>query len=224
MHANPLRGCAASWSRPSLRTSGRLALLLLGAAAGLHCAAGQAAQPLEKSGKQVVDAVCVQCHGTGVNGAPRIGDRKAWATLSEMGLTALTSHALEGIRNMPPHCGNFKLTDVEIQRGITYMVNQSGGHWTEPSSRTVPVADRTGEQVVKARCIECHGTGKMGAPRVGDRAAWIPRLKQGFDSLVRSAINGHGAMPPRGGMESLTDAEVRNAIAYMIQDSSKPPK
>jgi len=78
--------------------------------------------------------------------------------------------------------------------------------------------------VVKARCIECHGTGKMGAPRVGDRAAWIPRLKQGFDSLVRSAINGHGAMPPRGDMASLTDAEVRNAIAYMIQDSSKPPK
>jgi cytochrome c5 len=180
------------------------------------------AQPIERSGKEVVDQVCANCHRTGVNGAPRIGDRKAWSKRSEQGLAALTSHALEGIRNMPPHGGNFKMTDVEIQRGITYMVNQSGGHWTEPSSRTIPIADRSGEAVVKARCVECHGEGKMGAPKVGDRSAWIPRLQQGFDSLVRSAINGHGAMPPRGGMASLTDNEVRNAIAYMVGAPAAP--
>jgi len=181
---------------------------------------GAAAEAVERAGKQVVDEVCVKCHGTGLNGAPRIGDGTAWAKRSAQGLSSLTSHALEGIRNMPPHGGNLTLTDVELERAITYMVNQSGGLWIEPSSRTRPVADRTGEDVVKARCVECHGAGKSGAPRVGDRAAWIPRLKPGFDSLVRSAINGHGGMPPRGGMANLTDAEIRNAIAYMIQDSS----
>ena len=202
-------------SRCSTGTAAVLTAVLV-LAAFLAAPSSPSAQPTERSGKEVVDQVCAGCHRAGVNGAPRIGDRKAWAKRSEQGLASLTSHALSGIRNMPPHGGNFKLTDVEIQRGITYMVNQSGGHWTEPSSRTMPVADRTGEQVVKTRCIECHGEGKMGAPRIGDRPAWIPRLQQGFDSLVRSAINGHGAMPPRGGLASLTDNEVRNAIGYMI--------
>jgi cytochrome c5 len=51
---------------------------------------------------------------------------------------------------------------------------------------------------------------------IGDRAAWLPRMRQGVDSLVRSAINGHGGMPPRGGKADLTDAELRSAIVYMF--------
>jgi len=190
-------------------------LLMLGSAADVSVAA----QWSERSGAQVYEQVCATCHASGANGAPKVGDRKAWAARSAQGLNSLTQHALEGIRNMPPHGGNFKLTDVEIERGITYMVNRSGGHWTEPSSRTRPVADRTGEQIVKQRCVECHGSGKDGAPRIGDKDAWIARLKPGFDSLVRSAINGHGAMPPRGGMANLTDPEMRSAIAYMVDQS-----
>jgi len=183
-----------------------------------------AAQAVERSGKEVVDQVCINCHGAGLNGAPRIGDAKAWSKRSAQGLAALTRHALEGIRNMPPHGGNFKLTDVEIQRGITYMVNRSGGHWIEPVSRTQPVADRGGEQVVQARCAECHGSGKGGAPRVGDRAAWIPRLSNGLDTLVRSAINGHGGMPPRGGQADLADDEIRGAVLYMFNPEGPRPK
>ena len=56
----------------------------------------------------------------------------------------------------------------------------------------------------------------MGAPRIGDRAAWIPRLKQGFEVLVSSAFKGHGPMPSRGDVANLTDSEIRAAIAYMI--------
>ena len=177
-----------------------------------------AASP-ERSGKEVYDQVCAKCHANGLNGAPKVGDRKAWAPRAEQGLASLTQHALEGIRNMPPHGGSFRLTDIEIQRGISYMVNRSGGQWIEPTSRTVPVADRAGEEIVKSRCVECHGSGKNGAPRIGDRDAWIPRLKPGFDGLVRSAINGHGAMQPRGGMANLTDAEMRSAVTYMVDQS-----
>jgi cytochrome c5 len=117
---------------------------------------------------------------------------------------------------MPPHGGNPGLTDTEIERAITYMVNQSGGHWTEPISRTAKVPNRSGEQIVGTQCAKCHETGVGGAPRIGDREAWIPRAKQGLDVVVRSAIHGHGAMPPRGGMADLTDAEIRSAIVYMI--------
>jgi len=100
------------------------------------------------------------------------------------------------------------------------MVNQSGGHWQEPVSRSGVEPERTGAQIVKARCADCHATGKGGAPKVGDQADWIPRLRPGLDVLVRSAIKGHGAMPPRGGMADLTDAEVKSAVIYMMNASS----
>jgi len=174
------------------------------------------AQNAERSGKEVVDSVCIACHGTGANGAPKIGDKKAWSKLASRGLSGLSASALKGVRKMPPHGGNPALTDTEVERAITYMVNQSGGHWTEPVSTTAPAAERSGEQVVRAQCVKCHETGVGGAPRIGDRTAWIPRLKQGVEPLVRSAINGHGGMPARGGLASLTDGEIRNAIVYMF--------
>jgi len=174
------------------------------------------AQSGERGGKEVVEAVCAACHRTGVNGAPKIGDKKAWGKLASQGLASLTEVALKGIRKMPAHGGNPDLTDTEIERAITYMVNQSGGRWIESISRVTPAVQRSGGQVVQEHCAKCHQTGVGGAPKIGDRAAWIPRLKQGFEVAVRSAIKGHGPMPARGGVADLTDSEIRAAIAYMI--------
>jgi len=168
------------------------------------------------SGQQVVEAVCVKCHGSGVDGAPKIGDKKAWSKRAAQGLTNLTQHALDGIRRMPSHGGNPNLTDLEISRAITYMVNRSGGHWVEPVSTTAPAAERSGEQVVKAQCVKCHEAGLNGAPKIGDREAWMPHIKKGVDYLVRSAMHGHGGMPARGGEADLTDSELKNAILYMF--------
>ena len=183
--------------------------------------AALAAGPGDRSGKEVVDHVCAACHATGRDGAPKIGDTKAWEAREKRGLSALTATALEGVRKMPPHGGSLSLNDVEIKRAITYMVNQSGGSWQEPIDRRHLPADRTGEQIVKAQCVKCHGKGLNGAPKIGDKAAWIDRAKLGFDSVVRSAINGHGAMPSRGGMPNLTDSEMRAAVTYMFQQSVK---
>jgi len=170
---------------------------------------------VERSGKEVADEVCLKCHGTGEAGAPRIGDSTAWKARSSRGLTALNQSAIKGIRNMPPHGGRLDLTDVELKRAITYMVNQSGGNWIEPAS-SAPPRPRSGRQIVEMRCSQCHEEGKGGSPRIGDRAAWIPRLRNGFDVTVRSAINGHGGMPARGGLPDLTDYEIRSAIVYML--------
>lgn len=194
-----------------------LFVLSLAASLASHAASAQGG---ERSGKQVVDKVCVSCHATGAKGAPKIGDKKAWAPLASKGLTSLTESALKSIRNMPAHGGDQSLSDIEIERAITYMVNQSGGRWTEPISGVSPAVERKGKQVVEARCAACHQTGKDNAPRIGDQAAWIPRLKHGLDFLVRSAINGHGAMPPRGGMADLTDTEIRGAITHMLNPGS----
>jgi cytochrome c5 len=174
------------------------------------------AQRKEREGKEVVDAVCSACHATGKDSAPRIGDAKAWAGRASQGLTALTDHALKGIRNMPAHGGNPGVSDIEIERAIVYMVNQSGGHWIEPVGGATPAVVRTSESIVKSQCAKCHQTGEGGAPKIGDRPAWIPRLKKGLDPLVASAIHGHGPMPARGGLPDLSDQELRGAVIYMF--------
>ena len=71
---------------------------------------------------------------------------------------------------------------------------------------------------MQARCAKCHEAGTGGAPKIGDKAAWAPRMSQGLDATVRSAINGHGGMP------DLTDSELRSAIAYMFSKGAAPAK
>jgi cytochrome c5 len=198
----------------------RLATVVLAAGAALAAPPNAAAQ---RSGKEVVESTCVNCHGTGAQGAPKIGDRQAWAKRSAQGLSSLTQSAIKGIRNMPAHGGNAGLTDLELARGVAYMVNASGGKWTEPKSDKDLKAERTGGQVVKAQCSKCHQDGKGGAPKIGDREAWSKRLSQGIDHAVHSAISGHGGMPPRGDKADLTDGEVRAAILYMF-DPKAPAK
>jgi cytochrome c5 len=56
-------------------------------------------------------------------------------------------------------------------------------------------------------------------PRIGDRKAWSERARAGLDGLVRSALQGRGGMPPSGGLAGLKEAELRAAIAYMLQKS-----
>jgi cytochrome c5 len=176
----------------------------------------------DRPGAAVYRDVCAACHATGAGGAPRVGDAKAWQPRYERGLASLSRSAIEGVRNMPPHGGNPHLTDLELERAIAYMVNRSGGHWTEPIDRARPPAARSGEYVVATQCAKCHRDGVNGAPRIGDKDAWVKRAAPGFDSLVRSAIAGHGGMPPRGGEADLTDEEMRQAITYMFQTSVKP--
>jgi cytochrome c5 len=182
------------------------------------------AQGGERSGKDVVAAVCSACHATGANGAPKIGDKRAWSKLESRGLSSLTQSALKGVRKMPAHGGNPAVSDLEISRAIAYMVNQSGGHWTEPISKKSRPADRSGEQIVRSQCVKCHQNGDGGAPKIGDRSAWIARASPGLDAVVRSAIKGHGGMPARGGMPDLTDAEMRKATIYMLNQGTGAAK
>lgn len=84
-------------------------------------------------------------------------------------------------------------------------------------------AERSGAEVVKTQCARCHEAGTAGAPKPGDKAAWAPRFNRGVDSLVLSAIRGHGGMPPRGGKADLTDAELKSAVLHLFNPAG-PPK
>lgn len=78
---------------------------------------------------------------------------------------------------------------------------------------------KDGKTVYNTVCAGCHGAGVMGAPKFGDKGAWAPRIAQGMPTLVKNAINGIRAMPPRGGSASLTDDEVKGAVEYMMNGS-----
>ena len=73
---------------------------------------------------------------------------------------------------------------------------------------------RPGEEVFKGQCAACHATGAAGAPKLGDVAAWAPRIQQGFETLVQSALKGKGAMAPQGGGE-FDDTEIARGVAYL---------
>jgi len=83
-------------------------------------------------------------------------------------------------------------------------------------SGAAPSATRSGEDVYNVVCAACHNSGAAGAPKIDDKAAWEPRVANGFDALLNTAIKGKGAMPARGG-QNVPDDELTAAIAYMTK-------
>lgn len=88
----------------------------------------------EKSGAQVYEAVCSECHAGGKHKAPLFGDKKRWGKLVAEGLDDLVPAALRGIRKMPAKGGNPDLTDLEVARAVVHMANAGGGTFAEPSA------------------------------------------------------------------------------------------
>ena len=88
----------------------------------------------------------------------------------------------------------------------------------EPASGDSASAGKSGAEVVKTLCSACHEAGVAGAPKIGDKAAWAPRLQQGLDGLVKSATAGKGGMPPKGGGD-LSTTELARAIVFMANKS-----
>ena len=146
---------------------------------------------------------------------------------------------------MPPRGGNPELTDIEVARAVAYLANQSGAKFTEPAAPkeaptqtaaapATPAAPATaapakpaapaggsadagaGKSTYDKACTVCHTAGVAGAPKSGDKDAWAPRLKQGADALYQAALKGKGAMPPKGGNTSLSDADVKAAVDFMV--------
>ena len=73
-----------------------------------------------------------------------------------------------------------------------------------------------GKALYEATCKTCHAAGVAGAPKLGDKAAWAPRIKTGNAALYNSALKGKGAMPPKGTAMSASDADIKAAVDYMV--------
>ena len=207
-------------------------------AGAVAVASAAPAAKVEKSGEEVYKQVCAACHTTGALNAPKLGDKAAWAKLIAEGYEGLTKTAISGVRQMPARGGNPSLSDTEVQRAVAYLANSAGAKFKEPpiAAPAAPVAAAAattvaaaapaaasaagpvdGEAVYKQACAACHASGAAGAPKSGDKAAWAPRIKKGEEALVASALKGIGVMPPKGGNASLTEAQIRAAVAYQIK-------
>ncbi|MDS4029570.1 MAG: c-type cytochrome [Candidatus Contendobacter sp.] len=87
----------------------------------------------------------------------------------------------------------------------------------------------SGQEVYNKVCAACHAAGVMGAPKVGAKDQWEPRFAQGLDTLVKHSVTGIRAMPPKGGGSSLTEANLKDAVVYMLgetgikTDAAPPP-
>jgi cytochrome c5 len=91
-----------------------------------------------------------------------------------------------------------------------------------PAAAPAVASADTGKTLYNSACVACHGAGIAGAPKIGDKAAWAPRIAQGNATLYEHAIKGFqgkaGVMPPKGG-STAPDAEVKAAVDYMVQAS-----
>ncbi len=83
---------------------------------------------------------------------------------------------------------------------------------------------RSGKEIFDGLCVNCHGSGVLGAPKAGNKADWAPRLAKGFDTLLNHATNGFNAMPAKGGDPTLTKADLEKAITYMLEKSGLKKK
>ncbi len=126
--------------------------------------------------------------------------------------------------NLTSDVSDYKPEEIVLENikpvGQVYIAGES-----EPEA--APAADtavassgpKSGEEVYNGSCMSCHGTGAAGAPKLGDKAAWVPRIAAGMDAMLANAINGLNAMPPKGLCMACSDAEIQGAVEYMVSNS-----
>jgi cytochrome c5 len=159
------------------------------------------------------------------SGAPKIGDKDAWAPRADQGMATLLDHAVNGYKGMPARGGNPKLSDDEMKNAVAYLLEEAGVSAVEggkTAAAAPPAAEGAaaapgeksaaaeGEKVYTTACAACHATGA---------AAWGKRIAQGMDTLKEHALKGFRAMPAKGGRMDLSDAAVVAAMGYMVEQS-----
>lgn len=96
------------------------------------------------------------------------------------------------------------------------MVSVEGGALASAAPAPVTLAANAGEERYKSTCAVCHATGVAGAPKFRDATDWKPRMAVGIDEMLKIAIAGKGAMPPKGTCMQCSDEELKKAIEYML--------
>jgi c(7)-type cytochrome triheme protein len=168
-------------------------------------------------GRSVFQASCVACHGSGVAGAPKVGDATAWAPRIKAGAAALYASVLKGKGAMPPKGGNAGLADTDVRAAVDYMVAQSGGATTAaaPAVAAAPPAASGATQAAPA--VSTPPAAAASAPAVAVAAVAAPSAADevnAFNRLLRPP--GRRNLPPaQDGIHDPTNADTMNLQSPM---------
>ncbi len=110
-------------------------------------------------------------------------------------------------------------SDAQSTDAIAARIKPVADHGFTFKDANGPKQLQTAEAVYTAVCAACHATGAAGAPKLGDASAWSARIAQGYDTLLKHAIQGLRGMPAKGGVPDLDDVEVARAVVYMANQS-----
>ena len=192
------------------------------------------AAPGARAAADIVKNTCAACHQTGAANAPKLGNAEEWAPRIKTGINAMVQSVIKGKGAMPPKAGDPSLTEGEVHNAVVLMANQAGAKFKEkpaaaptqqqtatstPQQAAASPQKADGKAVYDKVCIACHQVSVANSPKLGDQAAWAPRIKTGMDSLVQSVIKGKGAMPPKAGNPALSEQEIRAAVDFMVSQS-----
>lgn len=159
----------------------------------------------------------------GAGGAPKLGDTQAWAPLIDSGINNLYTNAIAGIGGMPPKGNCLSCTNNEIQQAVDYIIDLSkpkAGEVVTAKAAPQPRASLAqGKKVYTEVCSICHDKGHLGAPVIGDQAAWAPLLRKNMDVLFLNTLRGYKNMPRRGACNACSTSEIEAAVKYMAQES-----
>ena len=114
----------------------------------------------------------------------------------------------------------YVVADPDPSAGSDALTEQSIAQRLQPVGRVEvkdlsdPASLKTGEQVYAAVCTACHAAGVAGSPKLGDAAAWAPRIATGHEAMLNSALKGKGAMGAQGGGD-YSDLEIDRAVVYL---------
>jgi cytochrome c5 len=188
--------------------------------------------PPMKIGKIVFKKHCIVCHTRDVAEAPQLGDEARWATIvHKKGLNQLYANVVNGIGDMPPRGTCLECNLQQLEAAVQYLVSNSlpgAGHilGTERAQLKVqnnipekPLSLQEGKKIYEQHCDRCHNGSYPGAPKLGDKAAWAGLIDQGIPKLLNNTINGHKKMPARGACYQCTQAQLLEALIYMVEIS-----
>lgn len=177
--------------------------------------------PSINRGKQVYMKACVICHQDNRMSAPVIGDSANWyMRLKSSGLTGLYRHVIHGFNSMPVKGACVMCSDNDIISSVDYILNESltRAQWSDLKKGGADKFPSNGADIYRENCAVCHTEGKLGAPKLGDKAIWAPLISKNMDVLFQNTINGPKHLK-NGGCDQCTSDEVIEAIKYMVSQS-----
>ncbi|HSW68840.1 MAG TPA: c-type cytochrome [Gammaproteobacteria bacterium] len=174
------------------------------------------------AGKALYENYCSGCHASGAGGAPKYGDAADWTPVLKGGINKVYENAIKGIGGMPAKGTCVSCNDQDIKQAVDYMLVSVTG----PDGKIASVAPikkltmEEGKLLYDQNCSVCHANGFQQAPKPGDVEAWKPMVEAGFLDTYINVLTGRKGHPPHGACATCSDADLKAAVKYMMQQSA----